>query len=46
MEYLVNIKSIVISTQHSADVNQSQVKEIVKPYIEKCNSKITIKWIG
>ena len=30
-----NIKSVVISTQHSADVNQSQVRELVKPYIEK-----------
>jgi len=29
------IKSVVISTQHSADVNQSQVRELVKPYIEK-----------
>ena len=30
-----SIKSVVISTQHSADVNQSQVRELVKPYIEK-----------
>jgi len=30
-----NVKSVVISTQHSADVNQSQVRELVKPYIEK-----------
>jgi len=29
------VKSIVISTQHSSDVNQSQVKEIVRPYLEK-----------
>ena len=29
------IKSVVISTQHSNDVNQSQVRELVKPYIEK-----------
>ena len=34
-----NIKSIVISTQHSADVNQSQVRELVKPYIEKAIPK-------
>ena len=27
--------SVVISTQHSPDVNQSQVKEIVRPYLEK-----------
>ena len=30
-----NVKSVVISTQHSADVNQSKVRELVKPYIEK-----------
>ena len=30
-----NVKSVVISTQHSADINQSQVRELVKPYIEK-----------
>ena len=29
------VKSVVISTQHSADVNQSQVRELVKPYIER-----------
>jgi len=29
------VTSIVISTQHSADVNQKQVKEIVRPYLEK-----------
>ena len=29
------VKSVVISTQHSSDVNQSQVKEIVRPYLEK-----------
>ena len=31
----VNVKSVVISTQHTADINQSQVRELVKPYIEK-----------
>jgi len=31
----VSVKSVVISTQHSADVDQSQVRELVKPYIEK-----------
>jgi len=31
----VQVTSIVISTQHSPDVNQSQVKEIVRPYLEK-----------
>ena len=30
-----NVKSVVISTQHSPEVNQSQVRELVKPYIEK-----------
>ena len=30
-----NVKSVVISTQHSKDVNQSQVRDLVKPYIEK-----------
>ena len=29
------VKSVVISTQHSADVNQSQVRDLVKPYIER-----------
>jgi len=29
------VASVVISTQHSPDVNQSQVKEIVRPYLEK-----------
>jgi len=31
----VAVRSVVISTQHSADINQSQVRELVKPYIEK-----------
>ncbi len=30
-----SVKSVVISTQHSPDVNQTQVRELVKPYIEK-----------
>ena len=30
-----NVKSVVISTQHSADVTQSEVRELVKPYIER-----------
>ena len=29
------ITSVVISTQHSPDVNQSQVRKIVRPYLEK-----------
>ncbi len=29
------VTSVVISTQHSPDVNQSQVKEIVRPYLDK-----------
>ena len=31
----VSVKSVGISTQHSKDINQSQVRELVKPYIEK-----------
>ncbi len=34
-----NVKSVVISTQHSSDVNQTQVRELVKPYIEKAIPK-------
>ena len=30
-----SVKSVVVSTQHSADVNQLQVRELIKPYIEK-----------
>ena len=37
------VKSVVISTQHSADVNQSQVRELVKPYIEKSIPKNLLK---
>jgi S-adenosylmethionine synthetase len=33
------VTSVVISTQHSTDVKQSQVKEIVRPYLEKSISK-------
>ena len=33
------VKSVVISTQHSPDVNQSQVREIVRPYLAKSFSK-------
>jgi S-adenosylmethionine synthetase len=29
------VTSVVISTQHSPDVNQAQVKEIVRPYLER-----------
>tara|TARA_B100000886_G_scaffold10518_1_gene6805 strand:- start:83 stop:1246 length:1164 start_codon:yes stop_codon:yes gene_type:complete len=38
-----NVKSVVISTQHSADVNQSQVRALVKPYIEKSIPKELLK---
>ena len=31
----VKVASVVISTQHSSKVNQAQVKEIVRPYLEK-----------
>ena len=34
-----NVKSVVISTQHSADVNQAQVRDLVKPYINKAIPK-------
>ena len=34
-----NVKSLVISTQHSADVNQSQVRDLVIPYIERAIPK-------
>ncbi len=30
-----SVKSVVISTQHSADLNQSQVRSLIFPYIEK-----------
>jgi len=30
-----SVKSIVVSTQHSPDVDQFQVRELVKPYIER-----------
>jgi len=31
----VKVTSVVISTQHSPEVNQAQVKEIVRPYLEQ-----------
>ena len=34
-----SVKSVVISTQHSPDVNQAQVRELVKPYIERSITK-------
>ena len=34
-----NVKSVVISTQHSADINQSEVRKLVEPYIEKAIPK-------
>ena len=30
-----SVKSVVISTQHSPDVNQAQVRDLVMPYIER-----------
>ena len=33
------VTSVVVSTQHSPDVNQSQVKDIVRPYLEKAIPK-------
>ena len=35
----VKVTSVVISTQHSSKVNQLQVKEIVRPYLEKAIPK-------
>ena len=35
----VKVTAVVISTQHSPDVNQSQVKDIVRPYLEKAIPK-------
>ncbi len=34
-----SVNSVVISTQHSADVNQTQVRDLVLPYIEKAIPK-------
>ena len=31
----IKVKSIVISTQHSKDLNQEKVKELILPYIDK-----------
>ena len=31
----VKVTSIVISTQHSKDLNQEQVREVITPYIKK-----------
>jgi S-adenosylmethionine synthetase len=39
----VKVTSVVISTQHSPTVNQSQVKEIVRPYLEKAIPQSLIK---
>ena len=33
------VKSVVISSQHSPDVNQNQVRELLRPYMLKFNSK-------
>ena len=38
----VKVTSVVISTQHSPEVDQSQVKEIVRPYLEKAIPKSLI----
>ena len=35
----VKVTSVVISTQHSKDLNQDQVRELVYPYIEKAIPK-------
>ena len=38
-----SVKSVVISTQHSPDVNQAQVRDLVKPYIERSIPKELLK---
>ena len=35
----VKVETVVISTQHSSDINQLQVKDIVRPYLEKAIPK-------
>ena len=35
----VKVEAVVISTQHSPDINQLQVKDIVRPYLEKAIPK-------
>ena len=35
----VKVETVVISTQHSPDINQLQVKDIVRPYLEKAIPK-------
>ena len=37
------VTAVVISTQHSPDVTQSEVKEIVRPYLEKSIPKKLLK---
>ena len=37
------IKSVVISSQHSADINQSQVKDLLRPYLLRSIPKKFIK---
>ena len=33
------IKSVVISSQHSSDINQIQVRDLLRPYLSKCIPK-------
>ena len=35
MESQVKVTSVVISTQHSKDLNQDNVRELIIPYIKK-----------
>jgi len=37
------VKSVVISTQHSADIDQAKVKELLRPYLLKSIPKIFLK---
>jgi S-adenosylmethionine synthetase len=39
----IKVKSVVISTQHSKDLNQEKVKELILPYIKKSMPETYIK---
>ncbi len=41
----VKVKSVVISTQHSKDLNQDQVRDLILPYINKSVPKDYVKEI-
>ncbi len=39
----LKVKSVVISSQHSADINQAQVKDLLRPYLLKSMPKNFLK---